>query len=105
MEKISDYGVYTDGMRKTMESIEKFWDFVFNSGFQYIAIRDMAMSKIDISVANQTYWNALHRIHMHNKNFPDTAIGMARYHSLPTEVSLCHQLGSGNARELPASAH
>ena len=37
--------VYSYG---TPESIEKFWDFVFNSGFQYIAIRDMAMSKIDI---------------------------------------------------------
>lgn len=49
--------VYSYG---TPKSIEKFWDFVFNSGFQYVAIRDMAMSKIDI-LPNRTVVDDAHR--------------------------------------------
>lgn len=36
--------VYSYG---TTESIENFWDFVLNSNFKYIAIRDMGISKVD----------------------------------------------------------
>lgn len=61
--------VYSYG---TPESIEKFWNFVFNSGFQYIAIRDMAMSKIDIlsrfNVIDDAFW----KINTYNQDNPGT---------------------------------
>lgn len=60
--------VYSYG---TPESIEKFWDFVFNSGFQYIAIRDMAMSKIDISASFNVIDDAFWKINTYNQDNPD----------------------------------
>lgn len=55
----------------TPKSIEKFWDFVFNSGFQYIAIRDMAMSKIDISATYNVIDDTLRKISDYNQSHPD----------------------------------
>lgn len=59
--------VYSYG---TPESIEKFWDFVFNSGFQYIAIRDMAMSKIDILATYNVIEDAFWKINTYNQDNP-----------------------------------
>lgn len=59
--------VYSYG---TPESIEKFWDFVFNSGFQYIAIRDMAMSKIDILASDAVMDDTLRKISNYNYRYP-----------------------------------
>lgn len=59
--------VYSYG---TPESIEKFWDFVFNSGFQYIAIRDMAMSKIDILTSDAVMDDTLRKITNYNYGCP-----------------------------------
>lgn len=66
--------VYSYG---TPESIEKFWDFAFNTGFKYIAIRDMAMSKIDISVPQEKSSDALRKIGVYNYQHPDAE---ARWH-------------------------
>ena len=55
--------VYSYG---TAESIEKFWEFVFKSGFKYIAIRDMAMSRIDISAPKDVVDDALRKIGVYN---------------------------------------
>lgn len=60
--------VYSYG---TPESIEKFWDFVFKSGFQYIAIRDMAMSKIDILQSFDVIDDTLRKISNYNQSHPD----------------------------------
>lgn len=51
--------VYSYG---TTESIDKFWDFTFNSGFKYISIRDMAMSRIDISAPRSVMNEAVNKI-------------------------------------------
>lgn len=51
--------VYSYG---TEESINKFWDFAFNSGFKYISIRDMAMSRIDISAPKSAVNEAIDKI-------------------------------------------
>lgn len=59
--------VYSYG---TPESIEEFWKFVFNSGFQYIAIRDMAMSKIDILASYSVIDDALRKISNYNQRNP-----------------------------------
>lgn len=61
--------VYSYG---TPESIEEFWDFAFNSGFKYIAIRDMAMSKIDISKEASIVDDALRKINNYNFFHPES---------------------------------
>ena len=66
--------VYSYG---TPESIEKFWDFAFETGFKYIAIRDMAMSKIDISVPQEKLSDMLRKIGVYNYQHPDAE---ARWH-------------------------
>lgn len=62
--------VYSYG---TPESIEKFWDFAFGTGFKYIAIRDMAMSKTDILVSKEKQSDALRKIGLFNYVYPDAA--------------------------------
>ena len=59
--------VYSYGSSK---SIDKFWDFAFNSGFKYISIRDMAMSKIEISNSYTVIDDALRKISNYNKHHP-----------------------------------
>ena len=56
--------VYSYG---TPESIEEFWNFVFNSGFKYIAIRDMGMSKVDILQSQSVFDNAFEKIVYRNR--------------------------------------
>lgn len=59
--------VYSYG---TTESIAEFWKFVFNSGFRHIAIRDMAMSKIDILANYSAIDDALRKISNYNQRNP-----------------------------------
>lgn len=59
--------VYSYG---TNESVSNFWDFVFNTGFKYIAIRDMALSKIDISVPDDILNDAFYKILAYNSSHP-----------------------------------
>lgn len=68
--------VYSYG---TPESIEKFWDFVFNSGFKYIAIRDMAMSKIDISASFAVEEDAFSKIIQYNEQHQDAKSRFLEY--------------------------
>ena len=56
--------VYSYG---TPESIEEFWNFAFSSGFRYIAIRDMGMSKVDISQSQSVFDNAFEKIIYRNR--------------------------------------
>lgn len=55
--------VYSYG---TNESISAFWNFAFNSDFKYIAIRDMAISKIDVVKKRRTTDNVLTLIKHYN---------------------------------------
>lgn len=68
--------VYSYG---TPESVKKFWDFVFNSGFQYIAIRDMAMSKIDILTSDSMLDDAISKIIRYNTAHPDAKTRFLAY--------------------------
>ena len=56
--------VYSYG---NLSSIQSFWNFVFDSGFKYISIRDMAISKVDAVKKIQTVDNAVERIHKYNE--------------------------------------
>lgn len=56
--------VYSYG---TEESIADFWDFVFNQNFKYIAIRDMAMSKIDEQKRRKKIESVLNAISVRNE--------------------------------------
>lgn len=60
--------VYSYG---TPESIEKFWDFAFKSGFKYIAIRDMAMSKIDTLASYVVIDDTLRKLSNYHQRRPD----------------------------------
>lgn len=65
-------------------SIEEFWEFVFQTGFKYIAIRDMAMSRIDISVPKDVRDDALRKISVYNGFHPDASVrfnDFARFNS------------------------
>lgn len=68
--------VYSYG---TPESIKKFWDFAFETGFKYIAIRDMGMSKIDISTSFAVEEDAFSKIIQYNEQHPDAKSRFLEY--------------------------
>lgn len=79
--------VYSYG---TPESIEKFWGFVFETGFEYIAIRDMAMSKIDISTSFAVEEDALSKIIQYNEQHPDAKSRFLEYlNQIRRSPSIC----------------
>lgn len=46
------------------EEISRFWDFVFNTGFKYISIRDMGLSRIDSSNQASDAFSIVKKIHL-----------------------------------------
>lgn len=46
----------------TIEEIDAFWDYVFNSGFEYISIRDMCLSKNATRYSNRIDCAKVYRI-------------------------------------------
>lgn len=66
---------------KNKHDIEEFFEFVFNSGFKYIAIRDMATSKL--SQICHTYKDMGTRVMSY---FHESSIGKAMLHSFQDEI-------------------
>lgn len=60
--------VYSYG---TVDSIEAFWNFIFDSGFKYVAIRDMAISKVESKVADSVRQEAIDKIRFYNNEHPE----------------------------------